>query len=746
MSGSSNLIVRVKRRRDAVPTDTLCIVEDDPESGPRKKASLAGLSMNEGQDSVEQQQISKEGEGADMVSSDLNTDKETKAVRQARRKLVLRRINTVNGHQRSNDRALIASSIAEAEKNHIEKIPASQQIQEGEGEMMVANSDIWITQSKKYVRTKGTQDSSSKLSRGSDSFLLVDVSQVSVNTQSRKRNSTQFGESNASEALLSRKNSSNTRAPNESKNKVTVLNPATRKLQNALDNIFTGKKLDLNDVMTSILQGADINHQRTVKLDTAITANNNVTNSGGETALMAAVFLGNIRMVERLLARGSQVLLPDVRGNTALDYVTMLMNRNTRIRISAASHDQLVLLLNKAAAKNAADRDRLSALANPTLHPISTGVQFTSDQTAVSGGMGADANMDAEDDYVYDIFSIDAAQQSAVQQATDSEIFDNVNNAAGSEGDLKDAAHPLVYVSGLIISNDGFVDIDTHFSYDSDWSDLGEDEDPDSNDERYDGNDYPEEQDDEDDQVLQYDSNQDSDHLHGRRHSDSSDYDSDDGEDNMQRMAMPVTSHNYNDMDNDSDGDDEYCFPQSNSSFHNGTGSVMRPHLAEFEDSIDTGVFQPEECKDYSTEDLQKAAQQDLKYDSVYRQQHPGMRVMAYRDKVRALRHKHQTKMMNKGYSGGFLYGTELSDDEADEEHLISAMYKDSNPHQALADTIAMTGSTVNDGNFHDGSNTGNATTVFKTPYQCGVIERDGQNDKNISPDDVMGHDEMDET
>ena len=31
------------------------------------------------------------------------------------------------------------------------------------------------------------------------------------------------------------------------------------------------------------------------------------------------------------------------------------------------------------------------------------------------------------------------------------------------------------------------------FEYDSDWSDLADDEDPDSNDERFEGNDYPEE-------------------------------------------------------------------------------------------------------------------------------------------------------------------------------------------------------------------------------------------------------------
>ena len=36
------------------------------------------------------------------------------------------------------------------------------------------------------------------------------------------------------------------------------------------------------------------------------------------------------------------------------------------------------------------------------------------------------------------------------------------------------------------------------FEYDSDWSDLADDEDPDSNDERFAGNDYPEEEGEED--------------------------------------------------------------------------------------------------------------------------------------------------------------------------------------------------------------------------------------------------------
>ena len=43
----------------------------------------------------------------------------------------------------------------------------------------------------------------------------------------------------------------------------------------------------------------------------------------------------------------------------------------------------------------------------------------------------------------------------------------------------------------LQISRNGNVEL--VFEYDSDWSDLADDEEPDSNDERFAGNDYPEE-------------------------------------------------------------------------------------------------------------------------------------------------------------------------------------------------------------------------------------------------------------
>jgi hypothetical protein len=65
-------------------------------------------------------------------------------------------------------------------------------------------------------------------------------------------------------------------------------------------------------------------------------------------------------------------------------------------------------------------------------------------------------------------------------------------DAASSHSQAK-----VVCVPGLKFSSDAIsgeiVDIELvdTFAYDSDWSDLGDDEDPDSNDERYAGNDYP---------------------------------------------------------------------------------------------------------------------------------------------------------------------------------------------------------------------------------------------------------------
>eukprot|EP00595_Chromulina_sp_UTEXLB2642_P003467 CAMPEP_0196764932 /NCGR_PEP_ID=MMETSP1095-20130614/7189_1 /TAXON_ID=96789 ORGANISM="Chromulina nebulosa, Strain UTEXLB2642" /NCGR_SAMPLE_ID=MMETSP1095 /ASSEMBLY_ACC=CAM_ASM_000446 /LENGTH=104 /DNA_ID=CAMNT_0042121795 /DNA_START=490 /DNA_END=801 /DNA_ORIENTATION=- len=56
----------------------------------------------------------------------------------------------------------------------------------------------------------------------------------------------------------------------------------------------------------------------------------------------------------------------------------------------------------------------------------------------------------------------------------------------------------MIPIEGVHISENGYIDL--IFDYNSDWSDLCDDEDPDSNDERYYGNDYPD--DDEGDEIV----------------------------------------------------------------------------------------------------------------------------------------------------------------------------------------------------------------------------------------------------
>jgi hypothetical protein len=103
-------------------------------------------------------------------------------------------------------------------------------------------------------------------------------------------------------------------------------------------------------------------------------------------------------------------------------------------------------------------------------------------------------------DYVVDIYCLpnkpngdaesDILAQAELSRVHDPEVFNQLAASAA-----------MVSVTGLRLTRDALtgdlldVDItDEQFHYDSDWSDLGDDEDPDSNDERYFGNDYPDEE------------------------------------------------------------------------------------------------------------------------------------------------------------------------------------------------------------------------------------------------------------
>mmetsp|Transcript_10823 Transcript_10823/g.16473 ORF Transcript_10823/g.16473 Transcript_10823/m.16473 type:complete len:495 (+) Transcript_10823:152-1636(+) len=159
----------------------------------------------------------------------------------------------------------------------------------------------------------------------------------------------------------------------------------------------------------------------------------------GMSALMAAVISVNMKLVSYLLNRGASVLLRNADTKTAIDFAEYAHSDGAGAEVT-----QISLLLRYALS------EQLAATESPT--PIS-----------------GDEDM-KEDEYVYDVYRM-----------TD-DVYDKEVGSA-----------PEVAVPGLRVTAEG-VRIDEHFCYDSDWSDLADDEDPDSNDENFIGNDYPEEE------------------------------------------------------------------------------------------------------------------------------------------------------------------------------------------------------------------------------------------------------------
>lgn len=182
---------------------------------------------------------------------------------------------------------------------------------------------------------------------------------------------------------------------------------------------------------------------------------------------------------------------------------------------------------------------------------------------------------------------------------------------------------PEVKVEGLkILKDDCNIDIECLVAcYDSDWSDLGDDEDPDSNDERYYGNDYPEEEenvvdddDDEDiDNIQNFQRNIDAKYANSYMNGDG---DNEDGDENSD-----YDINNNSDDENNNNRTYQYTMLHkdkkscTNSLSNNkqeaslterryGVGKVMRPHVRfndNDESNINHSIYQS-----HNTESLQK--------------------------------------------------------------------------------------------------------------------------------------------
>ncbi len=452
---SQSLIVRVKRRRSDAPTDSLCIVEDTARA---KRADL-GRSISK---------LALGGPEGGATSSDGAEDEDTK-------RLLLQRVDTL-GRDTGDKHAIEATR----KRTRASSVGSDGGALPGDSHGM-KNMSIYVTHSRRVVKSKKE-----------GSFVVLDLAQVAcssvasvISNQAKPAKKVSSGEGKFKRAQ--------------------ILSPPDRHLEAALNQLLAygngpngsmvsrGNALaDFSPVLTAIMQGGNVNLQ---------TAEAPISSSSGSmcgklTALMLACHFCNARVVNRLLARGADVFTLDEHGDTAMDYLIRTMQQGSN-SIKRQGGD-LILTLQKAAVASQKHRDALKSIAIGGVDrgggaALGQGRDpFASTQEGEREGEGK-----AEDrEFVYDIFSTDQPMETETGAAIASIDIDKEKE--GQEQSSVPAGVPLVSVQGLRIdSSSGLVEF-LEFDYDSDWSDLGDDEDPDSNDERFHGNDYPEEETDED--------------------------------------------------------------------------------------------------------------------------------------------------------------------------------------------------------------------------------------------------------
>jgi len=275
-----------------------------------------------------------------------------------------------------------------------------------------------------------------------------------------------------------------------------ILDPATRTLDRG---ILTAIKVgDFNDVSAALMQGANADHQTAATIGAG--------KVGGYTALMAAAMHCNLRMVKRLITKGVDVGKLNGEGKSALDMIVVTpRNKGDATEIRSLLHNALV----KAA----------QIQSKPTQQQHNTDAMFSNRITSKN----TFTSSTREEDYVYDIYCVGGGRPSSTSSAeaktnnqyssastattaTDPAAISARGSPNGEvvrmEGVVEESnsddllPYSVVRVEGLRILDSDHIEL--MMAYDSDWSDLGDDEDPDSNDERFHGNDYPDEEEDDD--------------------------------------------------------------------------------------------------------------------------------------------------------------------------------------------------------------------------------------------------------
>ena len=752
------LIVRVKRRRSQEPTDSLCIVEEDPDSlsnahdmkrqNSDKSLSqqMSSLSTQAEQNVDETKALGGLGYAEAGAAGGSGSGSGSAGTVMRRKKVVLRRVSTVGSTVdpvTGQDSAIASSSIVPIKRKRrgssLGQSPPEEQVKSEK----VNGNQQWTTRSKKFIRS-GADGSG-------PSYVVVDLAQQIVVPFS----GTVLAEAPSSPIV----------------GKTVILDPPTRQLDGVLQKAFSSSEgangalaqvspkasaTLLNDILTCLLRGANVNHQCQRA-------------PGGQTSLMLAAICSNARIGGRLLARGADIYLKDGFGRTARNYV----DASTAPQSMKTEFCSLI--------------DRQALKARPKVKSggqenLFEKMKSASAMLKASGGGGgeffntkkknaynADMNEEDDEEYVFDIFCVDPEDYINNNNSTMGTSNKNGESSFPDDIDIEPSA-PIICVDGLKLgSSNGLATAELMFAYDSDWSDLGDDEDPDSNDERYAGNDYPDE---EESDYSDYDGNgngngssDDDDnnqkdkgfrhHPTGpinaadmRNNPNNPNVEEDENEDeteisdasehsDMERARGigradiedeygdydPTTSRvdeNGEDLMSDEDGDDEGMSGQGkgwNKTQHN-TGQVQRPVYAHSQGR-------------HTSESLR--ALWDVRGNEDDDDDEDNAPAKTYRDHCRALRGPGAVPTASEfdRQTGLPRFGRDLSDDEADERVLINNMYTDSFGivHNSIPSHLNNNNSSnSNNNNNNTGSKAnmmmgGSKPSVFHNP-NGGVAER----------------------
>ncbi len=167
------------------------------------------------------------------------------------------------------------------------------------------------------------------------------------------------------------------------------------------------------------------------------------------------------------------------------------------------------------------------------------GIDVDNEDIKRTGSSGSSGSSSGNGEYVWDIFSYTPSASASTMAAAGAGTaprplnsnsgrnHSHSNSNSNNLGEQDDttactdiaSASTLMRLDGLKLMDNGTVDVDSalQFAYDSDWSDLAEGEDPDSNDERNELNDYPDEEEDGEDDFEQ--------RMYWRADGDGADYD-----------------------------------------------------------------------------------------------------------------------------------------------------------------------------------------------------------------------------